>query len=454
MTATLPGETLAETTTIQALLPVVGGDLETPLLDGNTVPYANLDYAASAPILESVQKRLAEVTPYYASVHRGAGYASQVSTSLYEGTRIAARRFLNAPEDAQVIVTRNTTDALNLLASAVPEGTEVLYLDLEHHANLLPWQARAHRSVLSAPTLEQTLANVEAALTEGSVSLVAITGASNVTGEILPLARFAAIAHRHGARLAVDAAQLAPHRRIDMVGAGIDYLALSGHKLYAPFGAGLLVGPADWLDAAPPYLAGGGAVVRVKPDSVTWAVSPARHEAGSPNVLGAATLTAAIEAIEALDPHAWHAHEEALRARLIDGLNAIAGVQIHRIFEDSIDAIGVVNFSVKGYDGGLVAAFLSAEFGVGLRDGKFCAHPLLNKLGLPSGALRASFGLGSTSAHVDRLVTGVTALVERGLRFDYVVDEGRWVPAQDTREFPAWAPNRPGTAGAAPCSSD
>lgn len=443
--------------TLEPLAAVVGGDLAAPLVGGGTVRYANLDYAASAPALAEVADYLNEVLPFYASVHRGAGYASQISTSVYENARGVVRGFVGARPDDAVIFTRNTTDSLNLLAGCVPSGLDVLYLDIEHHANLLPWQARPHRSVVAADTIAETLERVRAELAEDRVGLLAVTGASNVTGEVLPLAELAALAHEHGARIAVDAAQLAPHRRIDMGadstgGGGIDYLAFSGHKLYAPFGSGVLVGRPDWLDAGRPHLAGGGAVSEVRLESASWASGAARHEAGSPNVLGAATLARAAQVLGALDPAVWERHEQQLRAALVSGLEGIDGVAVHRLFTDTPSAIGVVNFSVAGYDAGLAAAYLSAEHGIGLRDGRFCAHPALTRLGLPAGSLRASFGVGSRLGDVSRLVAGVRQLVERGLGIDYTVDAGRWVPAHDTRPFPSWAPNTPGTAGAAPCS--
>ena len=447
---------------VHPLAPVVGAELQTPLAAGGQVRYANLDYAASAPALAEVADYLSEILPYYASVHRGAGYASQVSTSLYENARGTVRDFLGARPDDEVIFTRNTTDSLNLLAGCIPGSGDVLYLDIEHHANLLPWQARPHRSVVAARTLAETLERVRAWLKAGEISLLAVTGASNITGEILPIAELAGLAHEHGARIAVDAAQLAPHRRIDIAGADIDYLAFSGHKLYAPFGTGVLVGRRDWLDAGQPYLAGGGAVREVRLDSVAWADGTARHEAGSPNVLGAATLAKAAQTIAGLDEAAWHRHEQQLRSALVAGLGEIDGVTVHRLFEDSDPgaspasqgSVGIVNFSVAGHDAGLAAAYLSAEHGVGLRDGRFCAHPALRRLGLASGSLRASFGLGSRLEDVERLVTGVRELVEHGVRLDYRVDAGRWVPANDARPFPGWAPNTPGTAGAAPCAAE
>jgi selenocysteine lyase/cysteine desulfurase len=438
---------------------VTGAEIQAPLIQGGHVRYANLDYGASAPALSVVSAYLNEILPYYASVHRGAGYASQISTSVYENARNIVRGFVGGRPDDSVIFTRNTTDSLNLLAGCLPVADgrhtgEVLYLDIEHHANLLPWQGVPHRSVVAAPTLKATLESLRTELRQGDISLLAVTGASNVTGEILPIRELAALAHEYGARIVVDAAQLAPHRRIDIAADDVDYLAFSGHKLYAPFGSGVLVGRPDWLDAGTPHLAGGGAVREARLDSVSWATGPARHEGGSPNVLGAATLARATQVIGALDQELWHAHETAIRSFLVEGLQRIDGVTVHQIFSDTNDTIGVVNFSVAGYDAGLVAAYLSAEHGVGLRDGRFCAHPLLKRLGLPSGSLRASFGVGSRLEDAQRLLAGIEELRRTGLGWDYVVDAGRWVPANDTRSYPEWAPNTPGTAGAAPCTDD
>ncbi|WP_018775281.1 aminotransferase class V-fold PLP-dependent enzyme [Arthrobacter sp. 131MFCol6.1] len=453
------------------LAAVTGAEIQAPLITGGHTRYANLDYGASAPALSVVSAYLNEILPYYASVHRGAGYASQISTSVYENARDIVRDFVGGRPDDSVIFTRNTTDSLNLLAGCLPlrdgrPAGEVVYLDIEHHANLLPWQNVPHRSVVAAPTLAATVDRLREELARGDVSLLAVTGASNVTGEILPIRTLAALAHEYGARIAVDAAQLAPHRRINIAADGVDYLAFSGHKLYAPFGAGVLVGRTDWLDAGTPHLAGGGAVRDARLDSVSWTTGPARHEGGSPNVLGAAALARATQVIAALDPEQWQGHEDAIRSFLVEGLQGIDGVTVHRIFADSPSVsspedgqagpgtIGVVNFSVEGFDAGLVAAYLSAEHGIGLRDGRFCAHPLLKRLGLPAGSLRASFGLGSRLEDAERLLAGLQQLRQNGLGWDYVVDAGRWVPANDTRSYPHWAPNTPGTAGAAPCTLD
>ena len=427
---------------IAPLAPLVGAGQQVPLVQGGQARYVNLDLAASAPALQRVADRVSGLLPWYASVHRGAGYASLVSTAAYESARATVGSFIGARPGDVVIFTRHTTDALNLLAAATPG--DVLYLDVEHHANLLPWQVRDGRVVTAQPTVAATLAAIGAELSRRPAALLTVTGASNVTGECLPLARLAALAHACGARLAVDGAQLVPHRAVDLRATGIDYLAFSGHKLYAPFGTGVLAGPRDWLDAAPPHLAGGGAVREVTASTVSWASSPARHEAGTPNLPGAVALAAACEELAALPPGALAAHEQALSGRLSAGLAAL-GATVHRIWPDAGDPVGIASFTLPGADPGLLAAYLSAEHGIGVRDGRFCAHPLLARLGVPA-AVRASIGIGTSSADVDRLLGAVGEFARRGPSWHYRLDGGTWSPDPETR--PLACPQPPAPCGA------
>jgi selenocysteine lyase/cysteine desulfurase len=415
---------------------LVGTGLPVPLVDGRTVPYANLDLAASAPALQAVAEHVAQLLPYYSSVHRGAGYTSQVSTSVLEGARETVAAFVGAREDDVTVFTRNTTDALNLLAGAVPGAT--LCLDVEHHATLLAWRGE-HRVLAAADTVEETLERLRAALAARPTALLAVTGASNVTGEIPPIAEIAALAHAAGCRVVLDAAQLAPHRRVDIAAWDVDYVVLSGHKLYAPYGAGALVGRRDWLDVAAPYLAGGGAVraVGVSGDAaeVSWAPAPHRHEAGTPNVLGAAALAAACRTLDRVIDTDVPVHERALLERLTSGLAGIAEVTPLRIWAHTQDRVGVVSFVVADLPAGLVAAALSAEHGIGVRDGRFCAHPLLARLAGGVDAVRVSVGLNTTESDVDRLVGAVRCIAERGPATDYHEVDGRWTPLHDPRDL-------------------
>jgi selenocysteine lyase/cysteine desulfurase len=417
------------------LLPVVGADTEVPLVPSGRVRYADLDPAASARALVAVADEVTQALPLYASVHRGAGYLSQVSTALYESARDTVARFVGARDDDVCVFARHTTDALNLLAGCVPEHAAVLVLDCEHHADLLPWQRRSGPVTVlpTEPTVVATLRVLAAELARTPYALLAVTGASNVTGESLPLTEVVRLARAAGSRVLVDGAQLVPHRPFSLAATGVDYVAFSGHKTYAPFGAGALVGRRDWLDSGAAYLAGGGAVHEVTVATTTWASAPHRHEGGSPNVLGAVALAAACDALAGLPAGALEAHERALRERLTEGLAALPGVRVLRIWADSAEPTGVVGFTVGGADPGLVAAYLSAEHGIGVRDGRFCAHPLLDRLGIPGGALRASVGVGSSFGDVDRLVAAVAAFLSEGPGVRYELVSGRWQPVDDPR---------------------
>ncbi|MEV5540477.1 aminotransferase class V-fold PLP-dependent enzyme [Saccharopolyspora shandongensis] len=421
---------------------VVGRSLQVPLVTGEHIGYANLDHGASAPCLEPVQSAVNELLPWYASVHRGAGFASQVCTRVYEGARDKLRAFVGARRTDSVIFTRNTTDALNLLGRALPRGTSVVVFDTEHHAALLPWSGPRVRRLPAPETPVDAIAALDAALAEcpEGPRLAVITGASNVTGEVWPVAELAKVARRRGARTVLDAAQLAPHRPVRIGELDVDYVAISGHKLYAPFGAGALIGRADWLNAAEPYLAGGGATRLVQERSVSWTTGPERHEAGSPNTVGVHALAKACETLAAN----WSdvvEHEETLLRRLRAGLRGVPGLRELRLFDADHDRVGVVSFTIDGQDPGLLAAALSAEHGIGVRDGLFCAHVATRRLLSRAGsdadrAVRVSVGLGTTAEHVDRLVNALRRLVAVGPVWRYEQVDGRWVPADDPRPVP------------------
>lgn len=403
--------TVSDLHTATALPELVSAGLTYRDAYGSVVEYAHLDHGATTPAFAAVAQEVAAAAVTYSSVHRGAGFASRVTSSRYEQARESVAAFVGAREDDQVVFTRNTTDSFNLLARALPEGTKVFVFASEHHAALLPWGdalrlpvPHSHDEALDL--LEQALRNHPA-----EHRLVVATGASNVTGEHWPIERIAALAHEHGARFALDAAQVVPHRRVDIDALGIDWIAFSGHKIYAPFGAGVLVGRSDWLDAADPYLAGGGATARVGLDATEWTCGPARHEAGSPNVLGAVALATACEIITEHE-RAIIDHEQALRIRLLAGLADIDGVHVHTLF-GGVDGAPVATITVDGHDSGEVARVLGDEHGIGVRDGKFCAHLLVDDLlseHEQETAVRISAGLGTTPAHVDRLLAALRSL--------------------------------------------
>lgn len=434
-------------------LETVGAGHRVPLADGTPVEYANLDHAASAPALRVVKDAVDAVLEQYASVHRGAGFDSQLCTALYEGAREPIRAFVGGRADDAVLFTRNTTDAFNLLSHCLPADTTVVVFETEHHATLLPWEK--HRVVrLPAPATPQAAVRAVGdacrdARRDGPV-LVVVTGASNVTGEIWPIARLAAVAHAHGARIALDAAQLAPHRPFSIADLWVDYVALSGHKVYAPYGAGALIGRADWLADAPPYLLGGGATATVEDDRTVWKPLPDRHEAGTPNIPGVVALATACHALLTADRNALVTVERDLTARLIRGLSDIPGVTVHSLFAGGASVIGVATFTLSSLSSPVVAAALSAEYGIGVRDGAFCAQPLVRRLLGAAGcdsvdgtghAVRASVGLGTTTEHVDRLIAAVTRLATQGPELRYVTVDGRPQPLRDQRTLPkivAW----------------
>ena len=369
---------------------VVGGNERIPLRNGELVRNVNLDNAASTPPFRAVANAVAELLPYYASVHRGSGYKSRFCTAAYEAARHRVGSFFGAdPDDDVVIFGKNTTEAINKLAFRLPLGADAVVLTTlaEHHSNCLPWRSRAEVClvrVASDGTIDEEDLDCKLQRYRGRVALLAVTGASNVTGAVPPIHRLAAKAHAVGAAILVDAAQLAPHRPIDMRPhddpGHLDYLAVSGHKLYAPFGTGALIGPRTTFALGAPEYQGGGTVVLVTPDEVIWDDAPARDEAGSPNVIGAIALGVALTTLATIGLDAIAAREHALLDQLLAGLAAIDGVSLFGPTGRNADRVGVVPFEIEGMDHRLVAARLAHEFGVAVRSGCFCAQPYLAHL--------------------------------------------------------------------------
>jgi selenocysteine lyase/cysteine desulfurase len=409
---------------------LVGDDVVVPCVDGTTKPYVSLDAAASTAALPAVADRVTDFLPWYSSVHRGAGWKSQLATADYEGARAAALAFAGrAGGDDVAVICRNTTEAINHLAYRLQLERDdvVVSTVVEHHANLLPWARLAtRRYVECGPSGTFEVDDVVAALDERPrPKLLAITGASNVTGWMPPIEPIIDAAHERGVPVFVDAAQLAPHRPLPI---DADFIAWSGHKMYAPFGAGVLIGPRRAFEVGDPFLAGGGAVDLVDLDEVVWTDPPEREEAGSPNVIGAVALHAAIDELSAIGWDDIGAHDRAMASRLRGGLAAIDGV---RVLGPAMEGtLPVATFVVDGVPHALVAARLSAEDAIGVRHGCFCAHPyLLRLLDLSPaevaayrtgvlrgdrrtvpGAVRASAGLSTTAADIDRFLQAVARI--------------------------------------------
>ncbi len=421
------------------LAELVGAGELVPCIDGRERRAVELDQAASTPALSAVAERVRSFLPDYSSVHRGTGFRSRRATAAYEHARRTVLEFCGRdPEGSDVaILCRNTTEALNHLAyrlQLTPDDVVVTTV-AEHHANLLPWGRVARRRYVEC--IRQGTFSVDAvsaALEERPrPSLLAVTGASNVTGWLPPIDDILEVARARDIPTVVDAAQLAPHAELP---SSADFIAFSGHKLYAPFGAGALVGPRRVFEHGDPFLAGGGAVDLVGLDEVVWTSPPDREEAGSPNVIGAVALEAAIEALRAIGWPAIGAHDAALADRLVSGLQAIDSVQVLGPHGPAAPAgvdtptLPIVPFTVDGMHHALVAARLSAEFGIAVRHGCFCAHPYVVRiLGLSPtdidtyreevlggdhrrtpGAVRASAGVGTSRTDVDVLLEAVAAL--------------------------------------------
>jgi selenocysteine lyase/cysteine desulfurase len=395
---------------------IVRARSEVRCADGTLRASRYLDYAATAPALRAAADAALEVLPYYGSIHRGAGAEAAASTAAYEHARSAVGSFVGAAPDQLVVFVRNTTEALNVLAHCLPAHARVLSTPGEHHANMLPWRRRAVDLLPFTRSADELLTRADVALGGTRYDLVAVSGASNVTGEILPLRELAELAHRHGAEICVDAAQLAPHVPIDMEALGIDHLALSGHKLYAPFGVGVLVARGRRIASAEPLLHGGGAVARVLDDRVVWSDAPARFEAGTPNVFGAIALGAACTALAAYGMRLLAAEELTMGALLRERLAAVPGVRVLSQWADDAPRVALASFHAPSLEAGEIARRLAEEHAISVRSGAFCAHPLVRHLrassrGTGSGAVRASLGIGSGLDDIDRLAEALGALL-------------------------------------------
>jgi cysteine desulfurase/selenocysteine lyase len=436
-------------------LDVVGADEFVPVLDGTLSRYINLDNAASTPALRKVMETVNRFMHWYSSVHRGAGFKSRVATQAYEDAREIVLDFVGADPTTHIaIFGKNTTEAINKLAARLALGADdvVLVSQLEHHSNDLPWRARARVEHVRADALgglDEAHLDVLLERFAGRVRMVAVTGGSNVTGHVPDIHRIAAKAHAAGAQIFVDAAQLAPHRAIDMRAlddpAHLDYIAISAHKMYAPFGTGVLIGRRDTFERGAPDQRGGGTVKFVSQDDVSWADGPDRDEAGSPNVVGAVALAAAMQALSREGMDRLAQHEEMLTAHALAGLAAIPGVRVYGDADPAhaSDRLGVITFNIGSLPHALVAAILSTEYAIGVRNGCFCAHPyLMHLLGIDAaeaaelrrdllagdgrampGMVRISFGLCNTLAEIDAFLAAIKVIARGEFAGAYTQDE-------------------------------
>lgn len=432
---------------------IVGLKTKVPLLDGRQTTYINFDNAASTPALSEVLQTVNDFIPWYSSVHRGTGFKSLVSTEAYEKARQIVAEFFGAnPSDHVVIFGKNSTEALNKLSYRLELKKKdiVLVSLLEHHSNDLPWRRQATIKRIRMDKFGRfDEVHFEELLRRyaGKVKLVAVTGGSNITGHMPNIHRLAKKAHSAGAQILVDCAQLAPHRQIDIKPLNdprtLDYIVISAHKMYAPFGTGALIGRRDTFERGAPELCGGGTIDLVTTNRVEWTSLPDRDEAGSPNVVGAVALAAALRVMNQIGMSTIARHEAELTAYALEKINQIDRVEIFgEQNSQTSDRLGVIPFRVKGMKHSLVAAILGTEWGIGVRSGCFCAHPYVtrllnlnrlevdkfghdvthgNKSSMP-GLVRISFGMYNTKEEVDYLAQALQAIVAGKYKGNYKQD--------------------------------
>ncbi|MBM5570833.1 MULTISPECIES: cysteine desulfurase [Deefgea] len=351
-----------------------------------------------------------------ANVHRGAHRLASAATDAYEGARQIVANFINAPSHEEIIFTRGTTEAINLVAntwgSTLSAGDEIILSALEHHANIVPWQMLAQRTgaVLKIIQLDQYgTVDLEhfSSLLSDKTKLVAISHVSNAIGSIQPIAWMCNAAHHAGAKVLVDGAQAVAHLEIDVQALGIDFYVFSGHKAYAPTGIGVLWVENNTLQKMPPWQGGGEMIASVSFSGSTYAAAPYRFEAGTPAIAQAVGLGAALTWLSGLDRSALLAHEHQLRQQLETGLAQIAGITIHGQSPNKAALTSMTFTTAHPYD---VAQFLDHR-GIAVRVGHHCAQPLLHTLGI-SGTLRASFAAYNTSQDVEYFLAVLTDTLE------------------------------------------
>jgi len=415
---------------------IVGADTKVPLYNGQLTTAINFDNAASTPPFVSVIEEIVKFSAMYSSIHRGTGYKSQFSSNLFEEARSIVLKFVNAdPLQDTVIFVKNTTEAINKLAYRLWEGKKksvILSTCMEHHSNDLPWRNKFQVDYVEIdPYGKLSLEDLESKLIKhkGNVKLVTVTGASNVTGYVTPIHKIAELAHRYRAKILVDGAQLVPHNGINMKPENplhhIDYLAFSAHKMYAPFGIGVLIGPKETFRQGISEIVGGGTAETVTHDWVVWDNPPHKEEAGSPNVMGVVALVAAIKTLTSIGMKNIDHYETQLTNYTNSKLKSIPGITLYSQTAPNEPRIGVIPFNIKGIAHEQVATILSNQAGIAVRTGCFCTQPYIQKLlsispkqmenlsrsvdAARPGVVRISFGLYNDFAEIDVL----TQLLER-----------------------------------------
>ncbi|MFN3854022.1 MAG: cysteine desulfurase [Phreatobacter sp.] len=368
-----------------------------------------LDNAASAQKPRAVIDRIARAyETEYANVHRGLHYLANAATEAYEAARESVRAFLNAPSVDQIIFTRNASEAINLVASSfgglrIGEGDEIVLSILEHHSNIVPWHFHRERrgaKLVWAPVDDDGnfLLDEFGKLLGPRVKMVALTHMSNALGTIVPVKECIRMAHERGIPVLIDGSQAAVHMAVDVQDLDADFYVFTGHKVYGPTGIGVLYGRKELLDSMPPYNGGGEMINVVTTDTVTYNDPPHRFEAGTPAIVQAIGLGAALDYMRSIGPDAIRAHEDDLVRYAHERLGAINSL---RIFGKARDKGAIVSFAMKGAHAHDVATVID-RYGVAVRAGTHCAMPLLQRYGVTS-TCRASFGLYNTREEVDRL---------------------------------------------------
>lgn len=367
----------------------------------------------------TTQKPLAVIDVYdnvyrkvNANIHRGVHHLSNVCTDLYEKARQIVARHLNAADSSEIVFTRNTTESINLVAYAygdkfVGPGDEVVVSEMEHHSNIVPWQLLCQRrgaKLLVAKVSDHGELDMGhfAGLLSERTRIVSIAHVSNVMGSVNDVRTIVGMAHSVGAVAVIDAAQSVPHQAIDVQSIGCDFLAFSGHKVYAPLGSGALYGRRDLLNAMNPWMAGGEMIDKVSFAGTTFAEPPLKFEAGTPDYAAAIALGAALDYVDGIGMDVIEAHEASLVKRTLDGLLAIPGVRVIGQAENHASAVSFLVDSIHPYDAGMILD----KLGIAVRTGHHCAQPLMDRFGIV-GTVRASFALYNTADEVDALLNGV-----------------------------------------------